>query len=149
MGTTDRPLEPAVGAAVIAADSRVLLVRRAKPPLAGEWSLVGGHLEPGESPEAAVVREVREECALEVRIMADLGVVPVEREGYGYAIREYACVPLRRGDVPRAGDDAADVRWASFEELASLGLREEAVEVVRRALLALAEGSGTAPPEGR
>ncbi len=137
MGTGARPFQLAVGAAVIGANGRVLLVRRAKAPLAGEWSLVGGRIEPGESPETAVVREVREECSIEVRVVADLGVVPVEREGYGYAIREFACVPVRRDAVPRAGDDAADVRWAAFEELSSLGLREEAVDVVGRALLAV------------
>ena len=54
-------------AALIGQDGRVLLQRR--PPgraLAGLWEFPGGKLEPGEAPQAALVRELREELGIEV-----------------------------------------------------------------------------------
>jgi 8-oxo-dGTP diphosphatase len=59
----------AVTAAVIVADGRVLLMRR--PPgdrLAGLWELPGGKVEPGESPEECLARELAEECSLTVTV---------------------------------------------------------------------------------
>jgi len=68
----------AVGAVVIdraEAEPRFLLVRRAKPPLMGSWSLPGGRVEAGERIEAAVAREVQEESGLVVRVGALVEVV--------------------------------------------------------------------------
>ena len=57
---------PCVGAVVTDRDARLLLIRRGHDPGAGLWSLPGGHVEPGETDEAAVVREVAEETGLDV-----------------------------------------------------------------------------------
>ena len=62
----DRPIV-GVGAVIVDGD-RVLLVKRAHEPLKGEWSLPGGAVEVGESLEAALVREVREETCLDVTV---------------------------------------------------------------------------------
>jgi len=56
--------------AVIVVDGRVLVLRRADRD---EWVLPKGHLEPGEQPEDAALREAREETGLEVRLVAPLG----------------------------------------------------------------------------
>ncbi len=50
--------------AVVVDEGRVLLVRRGREPLKGQWSLPGGMLELGEGLTAGVVREVREETGL-------------------------------------------------------------------------------------
>lgn len=130
----------AVGGVVIDVTSgRVLLVRRARPPQRGAWTLPGGRVEPGESLREAIVREVREETGIDARVVAELGVVPVEGEGFSYAIHEYALVPGPGGHAPRAADDAADARWFERTELASLALRREVVEVVERGWGALGD----------
>ena len=57
-----------VGALVHDSNGRLLLVRRANPPGEGMWSIPGGRVEPGETDEAAVTREVAEETGLSVTV---------------------------------------------------------------------------------
>ncbi len=62
-----KPILLVVGAALIDVDGRVLIAER--PPgrsMAGLWEFPGGKIAPGESPEAALVRELREELSIEV-----------------------------------------------------------------------------------
>ncbi|MBE1534337.1 NUDIX hydrolase [Actinomadura algeriensis] len=113
--------ERCVGAIVHDRDGRLLLVRRGRPPGAGRWSVPGGRVEPGEDDAAALVREMLEETGLRVRAGAFVGTV--ERDGPGgvvYEIHDYAATVL--GGTPRAGDDAADVRWVAPGDLPDLPL---------------------------
>ncbi len=105
-----------VGAIVIEA-GRLLLVRRATPPEAGRWTIPGGRVEAGESDQAAVEREVREETGLVVTAGRLVGTVrrPAP-DGGTFLIRDYACE--LRGGVLRAGDDAAEARWTPLEHVA-------------------------------
>ncbi|MGD0677635.1 MAG: NUDIX domain-containing protein [Polyangiaceae bacterium] len=123
------PAVLAVGAVVLDADERVLLVRRGRPPSEGTWTLPGGRVEPGESLEAAIVRELREETSLETRVICALSTVAIAREGFTYVIHEHL-LAAQTNDAPRPGDDAADVRWARRGELARLGVAEDAMAVV-------------------
>ena len=60
---------PAVGA-VILAQEHILLIQRGQPPAIGQWTLPGGVVEVGESPEEAIIREVREECSVEISVLS-------------------------------------------------------------------------------
>ena len=74
--TRDYPDRPIVGvAAVVIEDDRVVLVRRGRPPAYGEWSLPGGAVEPGETLEEAVVREVAEEIGFNVEVVELVAVL--------------------------------------------------------------------------
>lgn len=129
-----RPAAPVVGVGgVVVHEGRVLLIRRGKQPLYGRWVVPGGTVELGESLEAAVVREMREETSLEVEPVELLTVFDrIERDGdrvlYHYVIVDYLC-RLRSGEA-RAGSDALAVAWASPEELARFDLPSKALEVV-------------------
>jgi ADP-ribose pyrophosphatase YjhB (NUDIX family) len=134
----DRPQDDlhavrAVGGVVVNGIGHILLVYRGRPPAAGTWTLPGGRVEAGESPEAAVVRELREETGLPTAIVCALDEVIIEREGTTFRVQEYLLVPLDN-TAPRAGDDAAGVRWASPEDLEGLGVLDDAVSVVKRGL---------------
>lgn len=78
----DQPNRPqvrtVVGAAIIR-DGRVLVCRRTTPPAAaGLWEFPGGKVEPGESPEHAIVREVAEELQLDITVTGWLdGASPI------------------------------------------------------------------------
>lgn len=129
----------AAGAVIVNGDGAVLLVRRGRPPLEGAWTLPGGRVEPGESPEEAIVREAHEETSLRVRVVAKIAVVPLDREGYAYDIHEYLCVPVSRNEdlsVPtlRAGDDAAEARWVDPDTATELGLSAAARKVIDEGL---------------
>lgn len=121
---------PCAGALVRDDAGRLLLVLRAHPPAAGSWSLPGGRIEPGESAEAACVREVAEETGLTVAVVRHVG--QVERpapSGDTYVIDDYACRMV--GGALRAGDDAGDARFVSDEELDRMPLAPLLRETLR------------------
>ncbi len=133
------PDNPLIGVgAVIIQENRVLLIRRATPPLQGEWSLPGGVLECGESLREAVVREAREETGLVIETEDMLGVyervIPGDegRVRYHYVLIDFLCRAIG-GDL-KAGSDAAEVRWFMRDELPALNLAYDADDVVHKGL---------------
>ena len=126
-------MEPrlAVGAVVLREDGAVLLVRRARPPAVGSWTLPGGKVEPGETPEQAIAREVLEETGLHVVVGEILETLVLEREGLSYRIVDFACTG--EGD-PVAADDVSAARWVLPHEWASLSLTPEVLRVIDRAM---------------
>lgn len=112
--------EVAVGA-VVRHEGRLLLIRRAKPPQAGRWSLPGGRVEPGESLRDAVAREVYEEAGLVVDVGDQVGWVERIGEGHHYVILDFAATVTGATSL-RAGDDAAEARWVALDEVASVDL---------------------------
>jgi ADP-ribose pyrophosphatase YjhB (NUDIX family) len=134
----DRPIV-AVGAVILDGD-RVLLVRRGQEPLKGEWSLPGGVVELGETLEAALTREVREETSLDVVVGPVVEVLDsIRRDAggraeYHYIIVDYAC-RVRGGTSIAAsrGTDAADVRWVAVADLEHYGVTTTAIAVIRKA----------------
>lgn len=112
-----------VGAVVLDEQGRLLLIKRGHPPGAGLWSLPGGRVEPGETDEMALRREMREETGLLVEAGALLGTVRRPAPGGDvYDIRDYGATVT--GGTLRAGDDAADARWATAGEAAALPLTD-------------------------
>ena len=108
---------PCVGAIVFDEDGRLLLVRRANPPAQGLWSIPGGRVEPGESDEGAVVRELAEETGLTGGVEREVGTITREApDGGTYVIRDYL-LRVRPGSTPIAGDDASEAAWFTEAEL--------------------------------
>jgi ADP-ribose pyrophosphatase YjhB (NUDIX family) len=107
-------------------DGRLLLVRRARPPSQGLWSIPGGRVEPGETAAEAAAREVREETGLEVEVGALLTTVHIG----DYVVDDFAAVVV--GGQLRAGDDAWDVRWCSVDDAALLPLTPGLLDELRR-----------------
>ncbi len=106
-----------VGAVVRDTAGRFLLVRRANPPAQGTWSIPGGRVEPDETDEAAVVRELAEETGLTGIVQREVGTVRRDAPGGGvYVIRDFLVIVDDQAQ-PRAGDDAADARWFTTRDL--------------------------------
>jgi ADP-ribose pyrophosphatase YjhB (NUDIX family) len=130
-GEAVRPVVPCVGAVVHDADRRLLLIQRGHEPHRGLWSLPGGRVEAGESVEQAIVREVREETALVVTAGAVVGRVRIGSSAAVYDVVDLACVLSTPDQVPVAGDDAADVRFADAVTLAGLECTPRLIETLR------------------
>ncbi len=120
---------PAVGIVCLRGDD-VLLIKRGKPPLAGAWSLPGGHIEYGERARDAALRELREETGTEAEIVGLIDVVDGLFDRH-YVLIDYAARWL--SGAPRAGDDAAEARFFTPLELPGLGLWHETLRIIEAA----------------
>lgn len=138
---------------VVIDDGRVLLIRRGKDPGRGRWSLPGGTVEAGETLQQALVREMREETLLEVRVgPLLLAFDRIERAGerllYHYVILDYLC--QRLAGQARAASDAEALAWARPEELERYELAQTVLDVVaegfRRAASLTEPAETTAAP---
>ncbi len=138
METSPCPV-PAV-LAVVARQGRVLLVRRANPPDAGRWGFPGGHIEWGESTQAAAIRELHEETgvrALPGNVLTALDVItPADGERQHHFVLIAVRCQWVAGDGV-ADDDALDVGWFSLQEIVEIGATAS-VDVERLAKMALA-----------
>lgn len=125
------PLVACVGAVVRDDAGRLLLIRRGQEPSRGRWSLPGGRVEPGETPEQAVVREVREETGLDVVVGEPAGRVLIPAGAVVYDVVDFACTPTDPAATAVAGDDADAVTWADATALDGLACTPQLVETLR------------------
>jgi 8-oxo-dGTP diphosphatase len=107
-----------VTAGVVIREGRVLVARRkAGSHLGGLWEFPGGKLEPGESPEECLARELREELGISVRVGRVLETVYHRYPEKNVLLLFYACQIT--GGEPQALD-AANVAWVRRAELSDL-----------------------------
>jgi 8-oxo-dGTP diphosphatase len=121
------PDQPVVGiGAVVIQDGKIALIKRGNEPSKGKWTIPGGLVELGESLEAAVIRETKEEVCLDVENPTLIGVVDnvdLDEQGkvkYHYVIIDYL-VHVKSG-VIQAASDAEELRWVPFDEVESYNL---------------------------
>src|ERR1700675_4339928 len=134
-----QPVHPqlAVSAAIFR-DDRILLVRRARSPAEGFYSLPGGRVEFGKTLHTALHREVDEETALKIEIIGLAGwreVVPGTSGGGHYLIMSFAARWI--AGEPVLNDELDDFKWLSPDDLSDLKLTGGLQEVIQaaRALL--------------
>ena len=122
---------PCIGAVVFDEQGRLLLVKRANPPAQGKWSLPGGRLKSGETSEDGVVREVREETGLDVKVVREVGTIQRDApSGDTYVIRDFLCA-LTVSAMPVADDDASDAGFFALTEVIELPTSEGLLEALR------------------
>lgn len=117
-------------------DGKVLLVERAKAPR-GLWAFPGGHVEPGESLEAAAARELHEETGLTVRLEGLLGLYEVIRRDTAGQLTVHYVIACYMGHAgpgePVAASDAAAAEWADPERLGAYALAPNIADAVAKA----------------
>jgi ADP-ribose pyrophosphatase YjhB (NUDIX family) len=131
----DRPYL-AVSAAIIR-DGRVLVVRRARGPALGVWTLPGGVVEAGETLSEALAREVAEETGLSIEPVTVAGHREVVmRDGGGRVARHFVilCFASRWiAGEPHLNEELAEARWLRPSELSGLKTTDGLGEIIAQA----------------
>ncbi len=98
-------------------DGRVLLARRARPPQQGLWDTPGGFVEPGELPEDAVVRELREETGLEVEPVRLIGFFLDRYGDDGVSTLNIHYEARVLGGEESPADDVSELGWFPLDAI--------------------------------
>ncbi len=131
----------AVSAAIFR-DGRVLIVRRGRAPAKGIYTLPGGGVELGETLEQAVIREIREETALDIEPVELVGFhQAIARDAAGRVERHFVILPFAAryvaGEVS-LNEELSEAHWLDPAVLGELKTTERLAEVVALASARLA-----------
>ncbi len=137
--TREYPKHPLVGVGVVVCrGGEVLLIRRAKAPRQGQWSLPGGLQELGETVFECARRETREECGIEIEPLEVIGIVDaITPDDQGRARFHYTLIEVLaewRSGEPKAGDDAMDVAWHDPAKVGELGMWEQTPRIIAKGI---------------
>lgn len=121
------PTRPIVGAgALILENGKLLLIRRGAKPGQGRWSIPGGLVELGELVQNAVVREVKEECGLDIEVERLIDVFDsITRDEKGRVQYQFVVVNFLakiKGGILKNADDVLEARWTSLNEVEKYNL---------------------------
>jgi len=123
--------------ALVDADGRVLLAKRPPgKPLAGLWEFPGGKIEPGETPEAALIRELEEELGIQIagKCLAPLSFASHSYPDFHLLMPLYVC---RRWDGDIEARQGQQLTWVRAQRLADYAMppADEPLKAVLRDLL--------------
>lgn len=129
-GPAGKPPVPVVAAVIVDQRGRLLLARRpAHKKLGLKWEFPGGKVEPGESPDAAVARELREELGVQIE-----GIEPLPRFTHDYGFAVIDMIPLRCRLAPGSPaphpHEHVGLVWAELSELDGYDLAPADLPVV-------------------
>lgn len=117
-------------------EGRVLLIQRARP-IAGQWSLPGGHVEPGEATQDAAARELLEETGVTAALTAFVGLYDVIRHDASGLLTAHYAIACYTGfwqsGEAMAASDALSADWVPPEAIAQLFSTTGLADTVLRA----------------
>ncbi len=119
-----------VVAAIIQSEDRFLVARRAShKSLAGKWEFPGGKPEAGETDETALVREIREELGVEIKVIRHFDT----SASNGIELACYVCELA--GLRPTSSTDHDELRWLAESDLSGLDWAEADKPALKRLLI--------------
>jgi ADP-ribose pyrophosphatase YjhB (NUDIX family) len=112
--------------ALIVKNGKLLLIKRAAKPGQGRWSIPGGLVELGERVQDAVVREVKEECGLDIEVERLVDVFDsITRDEKGRIQYQFVVVNFLaeiRGGTLKNADDVLEAKWVPLDEVEQYNL---------------------------
>ena len=126
--------EPNAASVALLREGRVLLIRRARSPFLGDWTLPGGRREPGETIETTAIREVYEEIGVDIRDIVPVMRMPVG-EGGRYSLQVFATETFS-GEIVLS-DEVSDFAWLTRQEIAPRPITPRLMEVLDLAFSAI------------
>lgn len=102
---------------IIERGGKYLLVQEAKPKAYGLWNFPGGHVEPGETLEAAAAREALEETGYMVTILKPILVTETHQ---GRILAHAYAAEITGGELHVPNDEILDAQWFSYEEIMAM-----------------------------
>jgi ADP-ribose pyrophosphatase YjhB (NUDIX family) len=128
---------PLIGAGILAIENgKVLLIKRGNEPNKGLWSIPGGLVKLGESPEEAAIREFKEETGLNAIIEKLLGIFNIvikDNEGkikYHYIVVDYLGKVI--GGELKPGSDVLDAKWFDISELKNIQTSSTVIKAIEK-----------------
>ena len=120
-----------VDAIITMPDGKLVLIKRGHPPFEGKWALPGGFVEIGETIEHSVLREVHEECGIDIELVGIHGVYSdPDRDPRGHTVSVIFTAFYRGGELG-GGDDAAEAKPFSADELPEMEFAFDHKEILR------------------
>ena len=131
------PAHPMIGVAVVIfRENQILLAKRGKEPSQGKWSTPGGRLELGETIFEAAMREVLEECSVDIEVenIIDADDIII-RDDAGKIKYHFADIYVKAkyisGEV-KAQSDVEECRWVTPEQMAELNMPPPLRDLLKR-----------------
>lgn len=117
-------------------NGNIILIKRKYPPFQGFYALPGGFIEQGENQKQALLREVKEETNLDVKIIEKIGVFDEEGRDPRGLIHStaYKCIVFDTSNM-RSGDDSRDVKIISKNQLNDIELAFDHKKIIKEANL--------------
>lgn len=116
-------------ATIIEKKNKILLVKRNHKPFKNHWALPGGHIDRGETPEKAVIREVKEETNLRIRPELFMECVEIFKKIKWYA-HVYVFAGKAEGIIKIKDKEIKDIKLFSINKLPKLAFNHE--EIIKR-----------------
>lgn len=106
-----------VSAAIIRSHNKVFATARGYGDYKGQWEFPGGKIEPGESPQQALIREIKEELDTEIQVGEQIGTIEYDYPAFHLSMDCFWCSVVRGNLVLK---EAQESRWLSKNELYSV-----------------------------
>ena len=128
-----------VGVVIINDKNQVALIKRGNEPKKGLWTIPGGNVELGEQVRETAIREVKEECNINIELKDLLGVVDLilkDNEGkvqYHYILIDYLAKYTEGSLTPQS--DVSEADWYYQHELEKLDIPEVTLKILEKAFI--------------
>lgn len=121
-----------VSAAIITQNSKILITQRLGGEFHGLWEFPGGKIEPGESKEETVIREIREELNLEITPLSHFLTIEYTYASFHLTMHTYLC-RIESGTMELR--DHSESRWVTQSELKTVEWVPADIEIVDKLIV--------------